>query len=103
MRLIRLRIVLAKGRWGCRINGAYLKTLLDDGTVAAIEVQTPDVDTLYDFILTYLRDDGAWDDDDDLASNVCYALICRFQPEYESMVEVFVEEDCLSPFNQLFR
>ena len=103
MRLIRLRIVLAKGHWERRIKGAYLKALLDDGTVTQIEVQTPDADTLYDFILTYMREDGEWDDDDDLASNVCYALICRFQPEYESMVEVSVEEDCSSPLNLILR
>jgi len=97
MRLVRLHIVLAKGHWGRRITGAYLKTLLDDrmtfnhryGVVTQIEVQTPDTDTLYDFILTYARDN----ENDDFVSNVCYALICRFQPEYESMVDVSVDED----------
>lgn len=94
MRVIRLHITLSKGHWGRRIKGAYLKALLDDGTVTRLEVQTPDADTLYDFILMYTRDD-----DNDLA-DLCYALVCRFQPEYESMVDVSVEEDCIfQPFS----
>jgi len=100
VRVIRLHIVLARGHWGRRLTGAYLKMLLDDGTVTDVEVQTPDADTLYDFILSYLREE---DDNDDPAGDVCWALVCRFQPEYESMVDVSVEEDCTSPLNLLLR
>jgi hypothetical protein len=90
MRVIRLHIVLSKGLWERCIKGTYLEALLDDETIIGLEVQTPDIDTLYDFTLAYLRDD----DDDDFDDSVRRALICRFQPEYESMVDVSIEEDC---------
>jgi len=92
MRVIRLHIVLSKGLWGRCVKGPYLEILLDDETIIGLEIQTPDADTLCDFTLAYLRDDD--DDDDDFDDGVRRALICRFQPEYESMVDVSIEEDC---------
>lgn len=92
MRVIRLHIVLAKGQWGRCIKGSRLKSLLDNHVIR-VEVQKPDADVLYDFILTYALEEGG----DNLADDVYYALVCHFQPEYESMVEVSVEEDSTSP------
>jgi len=94
MRNIRLHIVLAKGHWKHCITSAYLKTLLDNKTITELKIQSPDADSLCDFILGYVRDD----DDDYLADGVYRALIHRFQPEYESMVDVSVEDDCIVPF-----
>ena len=85
MRIIRLHVVLSKGRWGRRISPASLKMLLDRGTVISLDVQRPDEDVLCDFIITYLQDVGLRD--------VHYALVSYFQPEFESMVDVLIEGD----------
>jgi hypothetical protein len=88
MRVVRLHIVLAKGKWERPLRADYLKTLLDDGTVVYLDVLTPDDDTLFDFYITYVQPDE--DYDENVAENIYYALEQRFQPEYESMVDVEV-------------
>jgi len=86
-----LRILLFDGRWERKPTRKSIeRTLRVFKQIVELEFPTPEEDVLFE-IEVVVDADLDWGDHENVSDRITERLLRRFEPEYESMIEVEVE------------
>lgn len=93
---VNCRIILYEGNWQRRLSEDALTSLLrrtfpDDGecSLDSLDFIEPSEDAAFEIEATV---DTDWSDQENVSDTIIEAVLDRFKPEYETMVEVEVWE-----------
>jgi divalent metal cation (Fe/Co/Zn/Cd) transporter len=89
------RVLLYEGRWGHKLSYKAIESVLRHmgcrhRPLASLRFVQPDDDVAFEVEVVF-HADLDWGDQENICDRIIERLLTRFEPEYESMIEVEVE------------